>query len=87
MSDELKHDRGAFFRVPQQLHDRWMRRCHREDVHVDQAACVQLERALLRPGSVMRVTRDGIEDEDRDWKTAALRLAAYCRKKDSGELG
>ncbi|KKL82965.1 hypothetical protein LCGC14_1979530, partial [marine sediment metagenome] len=52
MSDELKHDRGAFFRVTQELHDRWMRRCHREDTPSDPAAAVQLERALRRTGSV-----------------------------------
>lgn len=78
------NDRAAFFRVPQQLQDRWMRRCHREDVHIDKAACVQLERALLRPCSVMRVT--GGIDEDRDWKAAALRLAAAYRKRESDEL-
>ncbi len=80
--DEQTNDRAAFFRVTQQLHDRWMRRCHRENTPSDPAAAVQLERALRRPGSVMG------EDSTsgRDWKTAALRLAAHYRKKDSDEL-
>ncbi len=82
MSDEVKHDRGAFFRVTQELHDRWMRRCHREDTPSDPAAAVQLERALRRTGSVMG---EDTGTEGRDYKTAALRLAAAWRKRAASD--
>lgn len=78
--DKPTNDRAAFFRVTQQLHDRWMRRCHREDTPSDPAAAVQLERALRRPGSVMG-EGEGTED-GRDYKTAALRLAVHFRKQE-----
>ncbi len=85
MSDEKPtNDRAAFFRVTQQLHDRWMRRCHREDTPSDPAAAVQLERALRRTGSVMG--EDDADTDRRDYKTAALRLAAAWRKRASDEL-
>ncbi len=83
MSDEIKHDRGAFFRVTQELHTRWMRRCHREDTPSDPAAAVQLERALRRTGSVMG--EDTGTEASRDYKAAALRLAAAFRKRASDE--
>ncbi len=79
--DKPTNDRAAFFRVSQQLHDRWMRRCHREDTPSDPAAAVQLERALRRTGSVMGEDNGG--ENGRDYKTAALRLAAAFRKKET----
>ncbi len=85
MSDEKPTDDSArFLRVPQQLHDRWLRRCHREDIAPDKAGSAQLDRALRRPGSIMGEDNGG--ENGRAWKTAALRLKAAYRKKDSDEL-
>lgn len=69
-------DRDGFVRIPPPLLDRWLRRCHREGTGPDEGAAVQLERALRRNGSLMS------EDSapERDWKTAALLLAAAWRR-------
>ena len=80
MSDDPPVDDSArFLRFPQQTHDRWLRRCHREDVAPERAATLQIDRALRRPGSIMG--EDTGTQNGRDWKAAALLLAAAWRKK------
>ena len=75
-------DRDGFVRILPPLLDRWLRRCHREHVSPDEAAGVQLERALRREGSLMS------EDAPpaRDWREAARRLAAAYRKSNNKEV-
>lgn len=72
-------DRDGFVRILPPLLDRWLRRCHRENVPNDAAAAVQLERALRRPGALMG--EDMEKANGRDWKAAALRLAAAWRER------
>lgn len=67
MSDErpkdARNDREGQFRVPGPLYDRWLRRCHREGVDPDKAACVWLERGLRRGLALMSEDSNAVELE------------------------
>ncbi len=78
---DSRNEREKFLRFYKPLHARWLDRCYSEDIDPSDAAAVQLERAMRREGSLIG------EDSAprRDWKAAALRLAAAWRKKRNGE--
>ena len=60
------NDRAGGFRVPGALYDQWLRRCHREGVCPDDAAGIQLQRALRREGSVIGEDEELVEESKED---------------------
>lgn len=57
------NDRMGGFRVEGALYDQWLRRCHREGVCPDDAAGIQLQRALRREGSIVGEDEEPVQAE------------------------